>query len=94
MNGWNSAHMQAKWNACGWHTIVVNDGHNIEELLPAYAQAHTITDKPSMIIARTIKGYGVEECENKEGFHGKVFSQKELPTILSGLAQRFSEGNT
>jgi transketolase len=90
MDGWNVKRMQEKWNAFGWNTISVN-GHNIEELMLAYSQANATTDKPSMIIAHTVKGYGVEQCENREGFHGKVFPQEELPNALQSLAQHFPE---
>ena len=43
-----------------------------------------------MIIAKTIKGYGVDRVENKEGFHGKAFSQQELDEILPQFEQRFA----
>jgi transketolase len=90
MDGWNTSRMEAKWNAFGWHVMVV-DGHSVEELLHAYTNAHAMTDKPTMVIARTVKGYGVEQCENKEGFHGKVFSQEQLPQALQSLAAHFPE---
>lgn len=89
ISGWNSDNMQAKWQAFGWHVIVV-DGHESSELLHAYTTAYANTEKPTMIIARTVKGYGVKQCENKEGFHGKVFSSAELPKILDDLAKRFA----
>lgn len=88
--GWDNKSMEAKWQAFGWHTITVN-GHDVDALLAAYHHAHLITDKPTMVIACTQKGYGVELCENKEDFHGKVFSQEELPHALASLAAHFPE---
>ena len=47
----------SKWRAFGWHAIVV-DGHDINALLDAYAEARTISGRPTMIVARTFKGTG------------------------------------
>ena len=60
--------------AFGWETILI-DGHSFPEVLAAYEQAMTVTDKPVMIIARTIKGKGVSFLEDKNGWHGKTLSQ-------------------
>src|SRR3954467_8162468 len=47
-----------RWRAFGWHAIVV-DGHDLNAILDAYAEARATTGKPTMIVARTIKGKGV-----------------------------------
>ena len=59
--------------AFGWETILV-DGHSFPEVLAAYEQAMLVTDKPVMIIARTIKGKGVSFLEDKNGWHGKTLN--------------------
>ncbi len=61
----------SRWSAFGWHTITV-DGHSVEELLAAYDEARTIKGKPTMIVARTLKGKGVEQIADKDGWHGKA----------------------
>ena len=60
----------SKWRAFGWHAIVV-DGHDLNALLDAYAEARTITGRPTMILARTFKGHGIPGVENKDAWHGK-----------------------
>jgi len=73
-----------KWQAFGWHTIEI-DGHNMGEILKAYAEASTIKDKPSIIIARTIKGKGVSFMENVVDFHGRAPTEEEAIKALKEL---------
>jgi transketolase len=56
--------------AYGWHAIEI-DGHDVEQIDAAYAEAAATTGKPTLVIARTIKGKGVKAVEDKEGWHGK-----------------------
>jgi len=66
----------ARWRAFGWHTIVV-DGHDIEAILNALAEARGSKGRPSMILARTIKGKGIPWIEGKDGWHGKALKKGE-----------------
>src|SRR5438067_343616 len=59
-----------RWTAFGWHTIVV-DGHDVNALLDAYAEARGVKGQPTMIVAKTLKGKGVSFVEGKGGWHGK-----------------------
>lgn len=61
--------LRAKWESFGWHVQEV-DGHNIESIIDACSMARAITEKPSMIIARTIPGKGVEFMEYDFKWHG------------------------
>jgi transketolase len=70
MDEWQLDHYRARAEAFGWHAIEV-DGHDVEQIDAAYAEAAATTGKPSVVIARTIKGKGVKAVENKEGWHGK-----------------------
>src|SRR5205823_13256161 len=54
-----------RWRAFGWHAVVI-DGHDIGAILDAYAEARSTTGRPTMILARTIKGKGVSFVEGKE----------------------------
>ncbi|MER8158619.1 transketolase [Streptomyces sp. NPDC094472] len=56
--------------AFDWHTIEI-DGHDIEAIDRAYAEALSTVGRPTAIIARTMKGRGVASVENREGMHGK-----------------------
>lgn len=70
--------------AFGWKTLCV-DGHNIPALAAAFKTALKAKDKPTMIIAKTIKGRGVSAVENKNGWHGKVLPPEQLAGALAGL---------
>jgi transketolase len=76
--------LAAKWQAFGWHTIQI-DGHNMKEILAAYLEANTVKDKPSIIIARTVKGKGVSFMENVCDFHGRAPTKEEAERALKEL---------
>lgn len=90
MEGRHAVDFAQKFTAFGWYALVI-DGHDMQEIMEAFDQAKKVKDKPIIIIAKTIKGYGVEEAEDKEGFHGKTFKPEELPTILTAMKERFKE---
>ncbi|MBU3865218.1 transketolase [Streptomyces sp. 4503] len=62
--------------AFDWHTIEI-DGHDIEAIDRAYAEALSTVGRPTAIIARTMKGRGVASVENREGMHGKPLKNPE-----------------
>lgn len=73
-----------RFEAFGWHTIIV-DGHSVEDLLKAYAEAKTVKNKPTMVIARTIKGKGIEGVEDLDGNHGKPVPLEKADPIRAKL---------
>ena len=73
-----------KWEAFGWHVIDIN-GHDMEAVVLALDEAETIKDKPSMIVARTIKGKGVSFFEGKVEYHGMAPTPEELEKALKEL---------
>ena len=78
-----------RWRAFGWHTIVI-DGHDMNAILDAYAEARSVSGRPAMIVARTIKGKGVSFVEGKNGWHGKTFKKgEELDRALAELQRQF-----
>ena len=74
-----------RWRAFGWHAIVI-DGHDLAAILDALDEARRTKGKPTMILARTIKGKGVSFAEGKDGWHGKAFKKgEELDRALAEL---------
>jgi transketolase len=65
-----------KWGAFGWHTIVV-DGHDVAALLESFDEARRTKGRPTMILARTVKGKGISFIEGKNGWHGKPLKKGE-----------------
>ncbi|CAL8079810.1 unnamed protein product [Calicophoron daubneyi] len=82
-------------DAFGWHATVV-DGHNVDELLKAFAAAHTIKDKPCAIICKTYKGHGFPGIEDKEDWHGKPLGSEADKVIrhLEAKLQVHASGDT
>ena len=76
MHGWDLDSYAKRADAYGWHAIEI-DGHDVEAIDRAYAEAAERTDVPTVIVAKTIKGKGVKEIEDKGGFHGKALSEPE-----------------
>ncbi|MFE7855070.1 transketolase [Streptomyces sp. NPDC057403] len=59
-----------RFQAFGWHTIEV-DGHDVDAIDRAYGEAASTAGQPTVILARTLKGKGVEAVQDREGLHGK-----------------------
>lgn len=70
----------------GWKAEVI-DGHNLDQILPAYRKALMTRDKPVMIIARTVKGKGVSFLEDRNGWHGKSLNREQFKEALKELGE-------
>lgn len=72
---------QKRLEAFGWQTFLIEDGHDLKEILKAYTRlggSRRYKARPKMVIARTVKGKGVSWLEGKEGWHGKALSREEF----------------
>jgi transketolase len=76
MNAWHLERYTARAEAFGWHAIEI-DGHDVEQIDAAYAEAAATNGKPTVVVARTIKGKGVAAVENKDGWHGKALADPD-----------------
>ena len=84
----------ARWNAFGWHTLIV-DGHDVEALLHAFAAARAAKNNPTMILGRTIKGKGVVAVEGKDGWHGRAFKKgEEVDKAIAELKAQLVSGGS
>lgn len=75
-----------KWEAFGWHVFEI-DGHNMKQIIEALDAAEKVKIKPSVILARTIKGKGVSIFENKVQYHGITPTIDELRIALKELGE-------
>ncbi len=73
-----------KWAAFGWHVLDIN-GHDMEAIVSALNEAETLKGKPTMIVARTVKGKGVSFFEGKVEYHGLAPTHEELERALKEL---------
>jgi transketolase len=76
MHGWDLDSYARRAEAFGWHAIEI-DGHDVEAIDQAYAEAVSTTGQPTVIVAKTKKGKGVAAVEDKNGAHGKPLDDPE-----------------
>ncbi len=73
-----------KYRAFGWNVIEI-DGHNLEAIDKAYSQFKTEKGRPTVIIAKTVKGKGVSYMENLVEWHGKIPSKELVEKALTEI---------
>lgn len=76
MAGWDLEAYAEPLRALGWHVIEI-DGHDVEEIDRAYAEAEVVRSNPTAIVARTVKGSGVAAVADKPGKHGKPLDDED-----------------
>jgi transketolase len=77
----NVAPIGDKFRAFGWNVIEI-DGHDMEAIISALETAKRIKEKPTVIVARTVKGKGVPRFEHKASYHGVAPNDDELDEAL------------
>ena len=98
-NGWQSCDsventmplepLVDKWTAFGWNTVKI-DGHNMAEIVSALYSATRFEGKPTVIIARTIKGKGVSFMEDDNSWHQKAPTKEQFDIALTELGGKSS----
>ncbi len=83
MHGWDLESYVRRAEACDWHAIAI-DGHDVAAIDAAYAEALGVEGRPTVIVARTLKGKGVSAVENKNGWHGKPLDDPEAAVAELG----------
>ncbi|MGM0600280.1 MAG: transketolase [Candidatus Rifleibacteriota bacterium] len=86
MHGHDMRTYARKVEAFGWEAIIVDDGHDIEQVLKSFEQALKVSGKPVCLIARTLKGGGLSQIADKENWHGKpILPGKGLEEALDDV---------
>lgn len=79
-----------RWSAFGWHVLEA-DGNDVAEISAKLAEAAGFRGKPCVIIAHTIKGYGVSFMENRAEWHHKVPDREQYETAMAELDRKLKE---
>lgn len=82
----NLESLSGKFQSFGWHAIEV-DGHDVNALKNAFAQAGATKGKPTAIIAHTVKGKGVSFTENNKEYHGRALNEDEMKRAMAELQE-------
>ena len=85
----NSAPLNAKWAAFGWHVLEIN-GHDVGSILRAFGVADAVKGRPAVILARTIKSKGVSFAENRVEFHNGGLTKAQYEQALDEIGQRLA----
>ena len=80
----NPTPFDEKFRAFGWHVICI-DAHNFEEIEKAVAEAKTVKGKPTMIIAKSVKGKGVSFMENNAAWHGAAPNDEQYAQAIAEI---------
>jgi transketolase len=92
--GHDMEQFRRRWDAFGWHAIVI-DGHDMQAILDALTEARSTKGRPTAILARTIKGKGVESIAGKDGWHGKALKQgEEEDRAIAELQKQLTPGTS
>ena len=84
----------ARWRAFGWHAVVI-DGHDLQAILEALDEAGQTSGRPTMLVARTLKGKGIPLMEGKDGCHGKpIKTGPDLDSTIAALESQIVSGTT
>jgi transketolase len=86
----NTAPLSAKWAGFGWNVIEI-DGHDFAQIISAFNEAETVSGKPTVIIASTVKGKGVSFAENVVGFHNGALTPPQYEQALNELNALIAE---
>jgi len=84
MHGWDLASYSERFRAFGWHAIEI-DGHDVAQIHAAYEEAERTTGKPTVVVAKTLKGKGYSKIEDQGGWHGKASSAEDAEEALAEL---------
>ena len=82
--------IEDKFRNFGWNVITI-DGHDFDQIFAALDMAKDTVDKPTMIIAKTIKGKGISFMENQSSWHGSAPNEEQLEQALSELGGDFND---
>lgn len=76
--------IKAKWEAFGWNVIPC-DGHDVSSISDAVDKAKENKGKPTLILAKTVKGKGISFMESKNTWHGKAISDEDYKNAKAEL---------
>lgn len=83
----SSSSLAEKFRAFNWNVIEVEDGNNCTKLKQAYEDAKKCLDKPTLVLAHTVKGKGVSFMENVASWHHGVMSEEQYEQAIKELKE-------
>lgn len=89
VEGWFTDDTAARFEAYGWHVVRGVDGHNADAIKAAIEQAHKVTDKPSLLMCKTIIGFGSPKKAGTHDSHGAPLGADEVAATREALGWKY-----
>lgn len=89
VEGWFTDDTAARFEAYGWHVVRGVDGHNADAIKAAIEEAHKVTDKPSLLMCKTIIGFGSPNKAGTHDSHGAPLGEAEVAATREALGWKY-----
>jgi transketolase len=89
VEGWFTDDTAARFDAYGWHVVRGVDGHNADAIKAAIESAHKVTDKPSLLMCKTIIGFGSPNKAGTHDSHGAALGVAEVAATREALGWKY-----
>ncbi|CNH94805.1 transketolase [Yersinia aldovae] len=90
VEGWFTDDTAARFEAYGWHVVRGVDGHNADSIKAAIEEAHKVTDKPSLLMCKTIIGFGSPKKAGTHDSHGAPLGADEVAATREALGWKYA----
>ncbi|AJJ61590.1 transketolase [Yersinia aldovae] len=90
VEGWFTDDTAARFEAYGWHVVRNVDGHNADSIKAAIEAAHKVTDKPSLLMCKTIIGFGSPKKAGTHDSHGAPLGADEVAATREALGWKYA----
>ncbi|WP_240466405.1 thiamine pyrophosphate-dependent enzyme, partial [Arhodomonas sp. KWT] len=89
VEGWFTDDTPTRFEAYGWHVVRDVDGHDAEAVRRAFEEARSVTDRPSLICAKTVIGFGAPNVCGTHGVHGAPLGDDEIQATREFLGWEY-----
>ncbi|WP_047608317.1 transketolase [Rahnella aquatilis] len=90
VEGWFTDDTAARFEAYGWHVVRHVDGHNPDSIKAAIEEAHKVTDKPSLLMCKTVIGFGSPNKAGTHDVHGAALGAAEVAATREALGWKYA----
>ncbi|MBU9812845.1 transketolase [Rahnella sp. C60] len=90
VEGWFTDDTAARFEAYGWHVVRGVDGHNPDAIKAAIEEAHKVTDKPSLLMCKTVIGFGSPNKAGTHDVHGAALGAAEVAATREALGWKYA----
>ncbi|WP_447882589.1 transketolase [Serratia fonticola] len=90
VEGWFTDDTAKRFEAYGWHVVRGVDGHNSDSIKAAIEEAHKVTDKPSLLMCKTVIGFGSPHKAGTHDSHGAPLGAAEVAATREALGWKYA----